>query len=318
MPATPPPSHVDVLVVGGGVAGLSAGLVLGRACRDTLIVDGGGQSNLPAPAVGGLVGWEGPPEELYGRIRGQLELYPDVAVWDGMVTGVARRETEFTVTLADGARIRCARVLLATGMEYRYPEVPGLEDLWGGCVFHCPYCHGWEMRNRALGVLGGGPHEVHRALLLREWSPEVVLLTDGEPAHGDQSARVLAEARIPVVTTAVERLTPRDGGLEVHFADGGSRALEGLLVSAPMRRRTDLGLDLGVEVDEGGAVLVGEDFQTAVPGLYAAGDVASHQGQVVLAAAAGARAGMEIHAGLVDDRWGWRPDAVTAVAEGTR
>jgi len=317
VPVPPPPSHVDVLIVGGGVAGLSAGLVLGRACRQTLVVDGGGQSNRSAPAVGGLVGWEGSPGDLYTRIRAQLGMYPDVTLRDGWVTGLRRTETEFTVTLDDGARVRCGRVLLATGMDYRHPELPGVRDLWGGPVFHCPYCHGWEMRNRSLGVLGGDAHEVHRALLLREWSPDVVLLTDGEPACGAEATEVLAAARVPVVTTPVAAVAPHGDGLEVRFADGGSRVLDGLLVPAPMCRRTDLGLDLGVELNEGGEVAVGEDFRTSVPGLYAAGDVASRHGQVVLAAAAGARAAMEIHASLVDERWGWRPGAVATAAEGT-
>lgn len=293
--------------MGGGVAGLSAALVLGRACRNALLIDEGRQSNLPAPAVGGLIDWEGPPAALYAEVRDQLGRYPDVTLAEGAVTGLDHMTGGFAVTLADGQRVRAGRVLIATGMEYRYPDVPGLAELWGGVVFHCPYCHGWELRNRSLGVLGGDDHDVHRALLLREWTPDVVLLTGGPPSHSATAAAALAAAGIPVMREPVERLERRDGGLDVVLAGCERRPLDGLLVDAPMRRRTDLGLSLGVAVNPGGDLAIGDDFQTAVPGLYAAGDVASRHGQVIIAAAAGARAAMEIHASLVDERWGWSP-----------
>ncbi len=298
--------HTDVLVVGGGAAGLSAALVLGRACRPVLVVDAGGQSNRRAPAVGGLIGWEGTPGDLVAHVWDQLRRYPDVTLRPGTVVDLVRADPGFAATLDDGGTVLCDRVLLATGMHYDRPDLPGLEELWGGPVFHCPYCHGWELRDRPLGVLGGDVHAAHRALMLREWSREVLLVTGGGPAPDGPAGAALAAAGIPVVTTPVARLDARRGGLDVALADGIRRPLDGLLVEAPMRRRTDLGLSLGVRLAPGGRMETGDDLQTSVPGLYAAGDVTNDHGQVVLAAAAGARAAMEIHAGLVDDRWGWR------------
>ena len=158
----------DCIVVGGGAAGLSAALVLGRARRRTLLVDAAGQSNLPAEGIGGLLGHDGrPPAELYAAGREELAAYPTVELRAGSVVGGARRGEGFALELADGARETARRVLLATGLEYRYPALPGAAERWGGSVFHCPFCHGWEHRDEPLGVLERGSSGAHRALLRR-------------------------------------------------------------------------------------------------------------------------------------------------------
>ncbi|MGX6449633.1 FAD-dependent oxidoreductase, partial [Patulibacter sp. S7RM1-6] len=178
----------DCLIVGGGAAGLSAALTLGRARKRTLLVDAGRQSNRVAPGVGGLLGHDGrPPTELYAAAREELATYPTVTVRTGEVVDGERREEGFALTLADGNRVTGRRVLLATGMDYAVPELPGAAERWGGAVFHCPFCHGWEVRDRPLAVLERGEHAALRALLLRGWSADVTLLTDGpaELAPGD-------------------------------------------------------------------------------------------------------------------------------------
>ena len=170
----------DCVVVGGGAAGLSAALVLGRARRRTLVVDDGNQSNLTASGIGGLLGHDGrPPAELYEIGRHELTAYPSVEVRTGAVIGGVRDDDGFGLDLGDGHHERTRRVVLATGMQYRPPEIPGLAELWGRSVFHCPFCHGWEVRDRPLAVLSRGERAIHSALLLRGWSDDIVLLTDG-------------------------------------------------------------------------------------------------------------------------------------------
>ena len=182
----------DCIVVGGGAAGLSAALVLGRARRRTLVVDAGQQSNLPAHGIGGLLGHDGrPPAELYAMGRAELAAYPSVEVRDGAVVGGHRDGDGFVLDLADSSRVQAQQVLLATGMDYRRPDVPGLAPLWGRSVFHCPFCHGWEVRDQTLGVLDRGDTGVHRALLLKVWSDDITLFTDG-PSELDEARASIA------------------------------------------------------------------------------------------------------------------------------
>jgi thioredoxin reductase len=298
----------DCVVVGGGAAGLSAALVLGRARRRALVLDAGEQSNRPAHGIGGLLGHDGlPPAELYARGRAQLAAYPSVEVRDLRVTGGSREDDRFVLSTADGAVVHAARVLLAPGMEYDAPDLPGAAELWGEAVFHCPYCHGWEVRDRALAVLGN-PHAAYRALLLRGWTADVVLLTDG-PAELDADERTrLERAGVPVDERPVAGVRGRDGALEaVLFADGAELPRDGLLVPAPLRQRSSLATDLGAELTERGTVDVDSFGQTTVPGLYAAGDVSAAMQQVAGAMADGSRSAAAINDSLLAEQHGIEP-----------
>jgi thioredoxin reductase len=234
----------DCLIVGGGAAGLSAGLALGRARRRTLVADAGHPSNLAAHAVGGLLGHDRrPPAELYARGRAELAAYPAAEHRATGVADIVRDGDGFAFALDDGGRATAARVLLATGMDYRFPDVPGLAERWGASVFHCPFCHGWEVRDRPLAVLDGGASGVHRALLLRAWSDDVTLLTGG-PAQTDlapvRAAGIAVDER-PVA--AVDG--PGDDLEAVVFADGQELAVGGLLVATRLHQRSPLATRLG-------------------------------------------------------------------------
>ncbi len=187
----------ECIVVGGGAAGLSAALVLGRARRRTLVIDGGDQSNLVAHGIGGLLGHDGrPPAELYAAGRRELAAYPSVEVRSGQVVGGERCEAGFVLELSGGVHEAARRVLLATGMDYRLPDLPGIGERWGRSVFHCPFCHGWEMRDQPLGVLDRGATGARRALLLRQWSEDVTLLTSGPAELQDDDEQRLRRLAI--------------------------------------------------------------------------------------------------------------------------
>jgi thioredoxin reductase len=301
----------DCIVVGGGAAGLSAALVLGRARRRTLLVDGGQPSNLPAEGIGGLLGHNGrPPAELYAMGRAELEAYPTVEVRDGTVVDGERVDGGFALDLAGGARELTRRVILATGMEYRKPDLPGLEPLWGRSVFHCPFCHGWEMRDAALAVLGGGPGGLHRALLLRGWSDDVMLLSDGPAELEADDLERLSAANVDVDERPVARLIARDGALAaVEFADGSTLAREGLLVPVTVAQRSSLAAQLGAEPAEPGpvavdALVVDTMFRTTAEGVSAAGDVSAQLQQVAGAISAGSLAAAGVVQGLMAEDHG--------------
>ncbi len=299
----------EVIVVGGGAAGLSAALVLGRARRRTLVVDAGEQSNLAAAAVGGLLGHDGrPPAELYAAGRRELAKYPAVELRDGAVLAGERLPGGgFELRLDDGRRERARRVLLATGMEYRPPALAGIAERWGGSVFHCPFCHGWELRERPLGVLDSGAEGARRALLLSAWSDDVTLFSDGPAELAEEDARQLAGAGVVIEERPVAGLRGPGADLEaVVFADGAERPCEGMLVPITLHRRSELASELGAASAEPNAlsaeaVAIDPMGTTSVPGLSGAGDLSGEMPSVANAVAAGAKAAALIVHGLTEE-----------------
>lgn len=287
----------DSIVVGGGAAGLSAALALGRARQRTLVLDAGGQSNRAADGIGGLLGHDGrPPADLYAAGRDELAAYPSVELRAATVRAGERHGGGFALELDDGGRETARRVLLATGADYRLPDLPGAAERWGRSVFHCPFCHGWEVRERPLGVLGGDAMGVQRALLLRAWSDDVTLLADGPAQFGADEAAQLRAAGVAVDERPVAGLAGAGASLtHVVFAEGSERACRGLLVPVTLHQRSDLAVQLGATLAPpgpvaAGAVAVDAMGRTTVPGLFAAGDAAVQMPSVATAIATGTTA----------------------------
>ncbi|GJF09315.1 hypothetical protein NGTWS0302_23490 [Mycolicibacterium cyprinidarum] len=298
----------ECLIVGGGAAGLSAALVLGRARRRTLVVDAGRQSNRAAHGIGGLLGYDGrPPAEFYAAGRKELERYPTVEFRRGEVLAAERRDGGFAVELANGSRERVKRVLLAMGMDYRLPSVPGLAELWGSSVFHCPFCHGWEVRDQPLAVLADGDRGVHMATLLRRWSDDVVLLTGGTGGLEAGQLAQLGAANISVDDRQVSELSSAQGELTaVVFADGSRLPRRGLLVVSTLHQRCNLAAQLGVKFVAAGpvsaeAIEVDSRSRTSVAGVFAAGDLCTQMPQIAAAIAAGSAAAVSVVASLMEE-----------------
>ncbi len=301
----------DCFVVGAGAAGLSAALVLGRARQRTLVVDAGHPSNGVAHGIGGLLGNDGRhPAELYATGRAELGAYPTVELRSGEVVAGERRDGRFVLELADGTLETARRVLLASGMDYRYPAVAGIAERWGRSVFHCPFCHGWEVRDQPLGVLDPGPRGAERALLLRVWSDQVTLLTNGAAALDAEDLERLRVAGVDVDKRLVAELRgPGTTLTAVSFADGDELPLGGLLVAVTMHQRSRLAGQLGAAASEPGpvavdAVEVDPMFHTSVPGLFAAGDLGSQMPSVANAVAAGSSAAAMIVHNVVAEAHG--------------
>ena len=298
----------DCIVVGGGAAGLSAALVLGRARRRTLVVDAGAPSNRFAHGIGGLLGFDGrPPAELYATGREELRAYPSVEVRAGEVMSGERGDEGFELVLADGSREAARRVLLATGMEYRYPAVEGAAERWGRSVFHCPFCHGWEVRDGTLGVLDRGATGAQRAFLLHMWSDDVTLLTDGPAELDADDAARLAAAGVEVDERPVAGLRGPGGELTaVAFADGSERPCTGLLVPVTLHQRSGLAEQLGAAPAEPNpmtaeALALDAMSATTVPGLFAAGDLGGRMPSVANSIAAGSQAAAAVVHSLMAD-----------------
>ncbi|MFK0195933.1 FAD-dependent oxidoreductase [Kitasatospora sp. NPDC090308] len=344
-----PARHHDVLIVGGGAAGLSGALTLARARRSVLVVDAGRPRNAPAEGIHGLLGREGlPPAELTALGRAEVASYGG-EFHDAEVLSVAREEDGgFRAELSDGTAVHARRLLLTTGTTDLLPELPGLAERWGRQVVHCPYCHGWEVRDRKIAVLATNPAvAIHQALLWRQWSGDVTLLAHTAAPSGEQPSdeqpsdeqssderpsdeqpfderqrRELAARGVRVVPGEVVALLPEDGAAEltgVRLADGTVVDCAVLAVGTELTVTAPFLAELGLAVtdlDFGGVrfatrlATTDPTGATGVPGVWAAGNLTDPVAQVAIAAADGLRAGAAINADLVAEETRLAVDAV--------
>lgn len=289
----------DVVVIGGGAAGLSAALVLGRARRRVLVIDAGMPRNAPAAHMQGFLSRDGmAPSEFLAVGRAEVARY-GVRIRKGQVAGIA---PGFTVRLADGDAVTARRLVVATGVGDVLPDIPGVRERWGRDLLHCPYCHGWEVADQPLGVLGGLAGSVQHALLVRQWSDDVIFF-----AHpyelSSQEERELAARGIGIEREPVARLVVEDDRVRgVELSDGRIVPRAAVFVR-PGNTPHDDGLlpGLGCEMTEAGFVRVDGTGRTSVPGVWAAGNVVDPRAQVITAAGAGSAAAIAVNADLVDE-----------------
>lgn len=285
----------DILIVGGGPAGLSAALALGIAQKRVLLCDAGSPRNAAAEHIHNFLTRDGsPPSELRRVGRDQLTKYPSVEVRDARVLSIAGARGAFEVTLEETLEARVVqarRILLATGMIDEMLPIDGFRELWGRSIFQCPYCHGWDVRDRPWGYLAGAWALTHFALLARGWTRDLVVFSNDAFEIPESDRTTLAAAGIRLETAPIARLVARDGKLEGVELNTGTTVACAALFAHPPQRQIDLVRALGVELDEHGYVRTDPARrETSVPGIYAAGDLAHRQQAAILAAAAGTQA----------------------------
>ncbi|MFD6434185.1 NAD(P)/FAD-dependent oxidoreductase [Streptomyces venezuelae] len=314
----------DVVVIGGGAAGLNGALMLVRSRRSVVVIDSGTPRNAPAAAMHGFIALDGtPPSEIIERGRWQVRAYGGRIVFGEVISAEPAQSVEpaepvkalesvepaeadagdlrFAVTLADGRRVTARRVLVATGVRDVLPDVPVLAEHWGRSVVHCPYCHGWEVRDEPIGILATGPASLHQALLFRQLTDDLVYFTQGTVLNEDTRARFAARG-IRIVETDVREVVEEDGVLTgLRLVDGTFVARRVIAVATRMQARTEglEGLKLPMEDlpdDMGRRFVSAAAGTTDVPGVWVAGNATDPTSQVGASAAAGALAGAHINA----------------------
>lgn len=289
----------DVIIVGGSYAGLSAGIQLGRARRDVVVVDAGQRRNRAVAHAHGFLGQDGrDPAEIARIGRAELLAYPSVTWRDGTVVSATARGDDFAVALATGETLEARRLILATGVVDELPAISGLAERWGRHAFTCPYCHGYELERGAIGVIASGPLSIHHALLVSEWG-RVTLFTRGLAVPDADQAAALARRGVTVEPGEVTAVT---GDADVQLADGRTLAFAGLFVLSHTRPASPLASQLGCELEtsHAGPFLKTDPMkETSVRGVFACGDTAVGAGSVAIAVGDGVRAGTAAHQSLV-------------------
>jgi thioredoxin reductase len=296
-------SHYDVVVIGGGAAGLSAALVLSRARRKVLVVDAGEPRNAPATHMHGYLSRDGtPPAELLATGRNEVRGYGGELVEGTVAELEPNGPSGFWVILGGGPRISARRLLVTTGLRDELPDIPGLRDRWARDVLHCPYSDGYEVRDRQLGVLGGGLGAVKYAQIVRQWTHDLVYFTPPDTLTAAERTQLHARA-IGIVEGTIEQLVIDDADQlrGVQMNDGCVIPRDALFVPPRFVPNSHLLVGLGCDVDGDGWVTVDSSGRTSVPGVWAAGNVIDPRAQVITAAGAGSAAAIALNADLVDE-----------------
>jgi thioredoxin reductase len=310
-------SDYDVAVIGGGAAGLSAALVLARARRTVLVVDSGSPRNAPAAHMHGFLSRDGlPPGELLALGRSEVENYGG-EIMAGTVTGLAvDTPNQYVVQLGDDNMVIARRLVVATGLRDHLPDIPGLTDRWGRDVLHCPYCHGWEVRDQRLGVLGGSPDAVRYTQIVRQWSDDVIYFDPAGSLTAVDRDGLLARAIGIVAGPVGQVLTEDDRLCGLAMEDRRIIRRDAIFVPPRFSPNSDLLTDLGCDLDANGWPATDATGRSSVPGVWVAGNITNPRGQVITAAGEGSAAAIAINADLVaadvraaiEGHHHWQPD----------
>ncbi len=306
-------THCDVVIIGGGVAGLSAGLTLVRACRRVVIVDGGAPRNRFAAHMHGVLGHDGkPPLQLIAEGHREIERYGG-AIVEGQVTEAIQAWETFTVTIDSGAILHARRVIVATGLRDELPDIDGLAEQWGKGVVVCPYCDGYEVHDGRIGILATSSWSPHQAQLLRQWSANITYFVDrADPPEGDE-LRALRARGIEIEASPVMRILSDDGRLTgIELEDGRHVGLDAIF-TGPRPAPIDgilraLGADL-TDIPFGPFVAIDQTGKTSVQGVWAVGNVANMQANVPMSIGTGSFAAAAINMDLITE------DIARAVSE---
>ncbi|MBI5957933.1 MAG: NAD(P)/FAD-dependent oxidoreductase [Chloroflexi bacterium] len=293
---------VDVVIVGGSSAGLSAALILGRSLREVVVIDDQQPCNRFSNASHGFLTRDGThPLELLGIARDQLDRYPRVALKSATAVHIEKLDGGFEIISSDASKIQARRVLLATGLHDELPLLEGIEGLWGKSVFHCPYCDGYEVNGQALAVYGASEAALHQVMLLRNWTDNLTLcVAEGWELTAAQREK-LTRFGIRVVDQPIAALESKDTQIRaVRFVDDTSVSCAALFIRPKTTHRTTFAHDLGCEVDEHNVIQVNPRGRTSTEGVYAAGDLSSPMRSIAIAVAQGAAAAYGINADLID------------------
>jgi thioredoxin reductase len=291
----------DVVIIGGSYAGLSAGMALGRALRKVLIVDSGRPCNIQTPHSHNFLTQDGATPAAIAQIAmDQVSAYPTVEMRMGSVLSVEGSNNDFTIHTDLGRNLVAKKVLFATGVRDVMPEIPGLAECWGISVIHCPYCHGYEVRNQKTGILTNGEAALDFSQLIDNWTKDLTIFTNGAATFSEETRQKIQNLEVTINEKSITAIGHKNGQLEqIAFSDGTTTVLSALYARLPFVQHTDIPEKLGCEISEHGLIKTDEMKRTSVAGVYAAGDNTTMMRAVSAAVAAGGMAGAMINRDII-------------------
>lgn len=293
----------DVIIVGGSYSGLAAGMALGRALRRVLIVDSGNPCNKQTPYSHNFLTNDGKaPAEIAALARAQMRTYDTVTLLDGMATAAVRKESFFEVELLTGEKHTARKLIFATGIKDVLPDIPGFAACWGISVLHCPYCHGYEVRQQKTGIIANGDSGFEQASLISNWTNDLTLYTNGRSTLSVQQAARLQKHNISVVETPITQIGHQDGHLQhIVFADGAREPMDALYARVPFVQPSNIPQALGCELTADGYIKIDAAQKTTVHGVYACGDSTTRMRTVANAVAMGTTAALMLNKELIEE-----------------
>lgn len=296
----------DAIIIGGSYSGLAAGMALGRALRNVLIIDSGKPCNAQTPHSHNFLTQDGEtPQAIASKAREQVAQYKTVEFYSGLAVGAEKTNSGFTITTENGETFGAKKLVFATGVKDTMPPIKGAGACWGISMIHCPYCHGYEVRNEKTGILANGEMAFEFSKLITNWTKELTVFTNGKSTLTAEQSSKLKEHGIQVNEQEIEAFHHTNGYInEVHFKDGSNLQLKAMYAKLPFSQHSDLPEKLGCAVSEQGFVEVDPFQKTSVPGIYACGDNVTPMRSVANAVAAGTLAGAMLNRELVDEDFG--------------
>jgi thioredoxin reductase len=300
---------LDVIIIGGSYAGLSAAMALGRSLKNVLIIDSGSPCNKQTPHSHNFLTQDGEtPANIASKAKKQVLKYPTVKFIQDKAVSAGKKSNSFEVVTESGRVFTARKLLLATGIHDIMPDIDGFKDCWGITVLHCPYCHGYEVNGENLGVLANGDAAFEMARFISNWSSKLTLFTNGHSALTGEQTDMLADHNIFVVEKEILRIDHEKGVMHgLGFKDGSGHELKALFYRAAFRQHSDISEKLGCEFTQDGYIKIGELQETTVPGVYAAGDNSTMLRSVAVAVSAGMKAGAFINKEIIMENFASLP-----------
>ena len=295
----------DVIIIGGSYSGLSAAMALGRALRNVLVIDSGKPCNRQTPHSHNFITQDGKtPEEISTVAKAQVAQYPTVEFYHGVATTAKKEMEAFVIATQQNKSFRAKKLILAMGIKDIMPNIAGFKECWGISVIHCPYCHGYEVKHQKTGILANGDIAFHYAQLIRNWTKDLTVFTNGKATFTLEQAQNLAKHNIPIIEKEVTAVKHHEGKLEqLVFQDGATFSLKAVYARPEFEHHNDIPEQLGCEVNEQGLIKVDAFQKTSIDGVFSCGDMASPFRAVSHAVASGTTAGAILNNEMTQDEF---------------
>lgn len=293
----------DAIIIGGSYSGLAAGMALGRALKKVLIIDSGNPCNAPTPYSHNFLTQDGnTPTAIASLGRLQVQFYDTVSFFRGLATGGKKKDGGFEIHTATGETFQAGQLIFATGIKDSMPDIDGFSDCWGISVIHCPYCHGYEVRNEKTGILGNGDYAYEMSRLISNWTKDLTLYTNGTSTLTPEQTSEIEKHNIKIIQSEIEKLEHNHGRLQnIRFTDGTKSSLKALYSPRPFEQHCFIPEALGCELTEEGYIKVDAFQATTVEGIFACGDNTTRMRAVAMAVSAGTMAGVAASKKMIAD-----------------